>query len=461
MHDVSVDTKVDPRKYGAVCDGAADDTAALHAALDAASAAGGGTVVLPPGKIGISDVVDVPMWVNLVGVAAGINSAATTAGSTLVALHADAQLRFGFVGATPRGGMSGNFSIDGRDLAGAGGLLHVHHSVQRTFQQIEVCDSIGDGIVLDRTQNSVYVNLRALRCVGDGIRLDRSAGNNTLIGCGARKIGGAHIRFGAQDNGSGGDVTFGNVFLGGVFEEFYDGTGQSTAVLLVESSRGNIIDGLNLVNGGTLTGAESAVVQVMAGTLMMSRCRMTGQTVNDGVYVAPGATCIATANAFQNCPNAYVVDAGSSLSNTDDFGSYTNLYRVVSGGDASGVFRRSRSTLRFDLDPTLGGAWIQARLAGDSFARVIVNDGNGLAFGSGSAAVDTALRRQNQHQLRTPDFFEALGGLRTLAKTGGAVTNADFPDLASPPGSGTIAVDEDNNRLYVKVGSTWRYVDLT
>lgn len=50
-----------------------------------------------------------------------------------------------------------------------------------------------------------------------------------------------------------------------------------------------------------------------------------------------------------------------------------------------------------------------------------------------------------------------LDGVSTKVKAGIPV-DGDFRDV---PGSGTLAVDTTNNRLYVRVGSTWRYAALT
>lgn len=55
------------RQYGATGDGTTDDATAIQAALDAAAAAGGGTVYLPPGTYKIGSCLSVPAGVELVG----------------------------------------------------------------------------------------------------------------------------------------------------------------------------------------------------------------------------------------------------------------------------------------------------------------------------------------------------------------------------------------------------------
>jgi hypothetical protein len=52
---------------------------------------------------------------------------------------------------------------------------------------------------------------------------------------------------------------------------------------------------------------------------------------------------------------------------------------------------------------------------------------------------------------------DAQGGI-VLKRVEGAVSDASFSN--SPP-SGAVAVDVANSRLYVKVGATWKYADLT
>jgi hypothetical protein len=76
-------------------------------------------------------------------------------------------------------------------------------------------------------------------------------------------------------------------------------------------------------------------------------------------------------------------------------------------------------------------------------------------WGDGTAVTDTNLKRASANLLQTDDQFYAVDGLRTKVKAG-IPADGDFTVV----GSGLIAVDSTNNRLYVRVGATWMYVAL-
>ena len=80
-----------------------------------------------------------------------------------------------------------------------------------------------------------------------------------------------------------------------------------------------------------------------------------------------------------------------------------------------------------------------------------------MSWGDGTLVTDVNLYRLSANRLQTDHYFKADMGLCTKAYAG-VISDGTFPGLT--PQSGTIAVDTTNNRLYVKVGSTWKYVAL-
>lgn len=77
--------------------------------------------------------------------------------------------------------------------------------------------------------------------------------------------------------------------------------------------------------------------------------------------------------------------------------------------------------------------------------------------GGGVTAPDTNLYRGVGGRLVSDGQLRGGDGLVTKTVTG-VVADASF---SVAPISGTLAVDTTNNRLYVRVGSTWRFVALT
>lgn len=64
---VATGSTFDVKIQGALGDGSADDTASIQAAIDAASAAGGGVVFFPPGNYRITEPLDIPSYVHIEG----------------------------------------------------------------------------------------------------------------------------------------------------------------------------------------------------------------------------------------------------------------------------------------------------------------------------------------------------------------------------------------------------------
>jgi hypothetical protein len=86
---------------------------------------------------------------------------------------------------------------------------------------------------------------------------------------------------------------------------------------------------------------------------------------------------------------------------------------------------------------------------GESDARLAVDAGGKLIFGSGSAAGDTTLYRSAADTLKTDDVFQAAAGVVTL-------TTAGAP--SSSIANGALAVDTTNDALYFRSNSTWNPV---
>jgi hypothetical protein len=89
-------------------------------------------------------------------------------------------------------------------------------------------------------------------------------------------------------------------------------------------------------------------------------------------------------------------------------------------------------------------------VSGDSNARIAVDAGGKMTWGSGSAAGDVNLYRSAANALKTDDTFQAAAGLLTLT-TSGAPSTA----LAD----GALAIDTSNNKMYFRSSSAW--VDAT
>ena len=92
---------------------------------------------------------------------------------------------------------------------------------------------------------------------------------------------------------------------------------------------------------------------------------------------------------------------------------------------------------------------IRTKVAGDSNARMSVDAGGKITWGSGSASGDATLYRSAANIIKTDDTLEAALGVITLA-TDGAPSTA----LAN----GALAVDTTNDTFYFRSSGSWQEV---
>lgn len=92
---------------------------------------------------------------------------------------------------------------------------------------------------------------------------------------------------------------------------------------------------------------------------------------------------------------------------------------------------------------------ISAKVASDTHARIRIDAGGRLTWGSGSSSGDINLYRDSASVLATDDILRAVSGLVTLTTNG-------TPTEALP--NGAIAIDTTNNVFYYRSNDTWNQV---
>ena len=92
---------------------------------------------------------------------------------------------------------------------------------------------------------------------------------------------------------------------------------------------------------------------------------------------------------------------------------------------------------------------LRTKVSGDSNARMSVDAGGKITWGSGSTSGDVTLYRSAANTLKTDDTLEASAGVVTLT-TAGAPT--------SSLSDGAVAVDTTNDAFYFRSSSAWQQV---
>jgi len=93
-----------------------------------------------------------------------------------------------------------------------------------------------------------------------------------------------------------------------------------------------------------------------------------------------------------------------------------------------------------------GDEAFSGRVSGDSAARLRIDAGGRLTWGDGTGSGDVTLYRGDANQLKTDDSLYAANGIITLTTTG--APTASLPD-------GAIAIDTNEDRLYLRSNNAW------
>jgi hypothetical protein len=87
-----------------------------------------------------------------------------------------------------------------------------------------------------------------------------------------------------------------------------------------------------------------------------------------------------------------------------------------------------------------------------------IRAGGGIQMGDGSAAPQVVMSFSGG--VLNFDRMAVAGSLLKLYTKSGAINDTDIPGYFTGAGTGSIGVDTTNSRLYVRVGSTWKFVNL-
>lgn len=389
------------------------------AALTEASAAGGGTVILPLGhNLQLSALHDVPDGVNVTGAGNGL-SASDEPATRLVCTAAGAGLRFGTQASGQRGGISGNFAIDGATIATQ--PFRVGRSTQRTFMNIDVYQAAADGVLVQGAQNCVFLGVNADSCGNNGIVLDLGAGGNAFLRCESNANGNYNLACTQSGTSSSGlyAVPTNNGFYQCILERR---SGSTVGMILHEAGDENLFVGCTIADASPTAATTMVTCSLLSpynssANIRFTACRFSGNTTYTTVFnvangtqlkVLSGTTITGALNGFSIVSGAYVQSDMAPL----DFSSVTNKYTGTGSQDAF-IRLRSASPIEVTRAATANQLFV-GLISGDAGQRFgIFGDGT-MKWGDGTGfTLDTVLQRLGANILGTAsgDKLVANGGL--------------------------------------------------
>ncbi|MFE4651522.1 glycosyl hydrolase family 28-related protein [Streptomyces sp. NPDC056707] len=426
-----VSRRFDVKTYGATADDSTNDAAAFQSAIDAASAAGGGVVLVPQGTYKIATPLVMKTLVTLQGAGKGVSVLSAPANS-LITFTANAfwwslrDLTLKVLGGGHVIDGSHNlsaFTVTNCSLQqlGAGYSIWYQHTGQIVEAYVSFCDLYVDGDprtvpAFDWSDPAGGFNANVIeKCVAtvngdDSQYFFKIAGTNTSS-----------------------DYTYNNAFRDVVFETCSGGGIYAT------SQFGLVIDNCWMWDDpvGGIKAAPFYVGKETSG--LASRCTVIRNSGRIGDHMAAGVKDLVlhgscqqtTIDSFRCVPDNGKVDLGDS--------SYVQFINKSPGTTLTGTAGYVAYAAEGD---THNGIAVDGRVTGDAHPRMVLKVDGSLQAGPGTTAPDVSLYRSDVAWWQTDESLSIggqlkVGGARVVpltwlnVKTYGAVGNGTVDDTAA------------------------------
>lgn len=452
---VSDANTINVKNFGATGDGVTDDTQAIQDAIDSIS--GGsyrGDVLVPRGKYLITDRIEIPYNVNLVGQGGSSGFGANTAGTRFIAGHADAQLCFGQPDddfATV-GGFSGHFSMDGDGVSDRNdGFMLVHRVVGRMFADISVYDCEGDGVHFHMGQNCTMIGMDIQSITGTGLTLDQGVGGHKFIRCEVASCG-RHLAL-LQTTDAGDNPYYtrntSNNFDHCIFEYGKPyGAGTPTAVVRAESCDNILFDSCQFsLSGSDEVAAGDAMIQVHPtvpdyAVVNFDGCLITSNTTGETLIrqETGGQIHLHGTTSLNTTGTGWVYNGGTGTRNGRIMWGGSVTTRISGSGILfdNNVPSCMPGALRVEADTTKDGVLGRFMRSSETYPRLTISIGGGLQIGNGSSNPDVSIERITVNTIGpgSDDIFQIRGPLDIDSTTIGffGATPASKPTVTGAKG---------------------------
>jgi hypothetical protein len=436
----------DVRDYGATGDGVADETTNIKNALADCAAKGGGEVHFPVGTYRIAEAIVVPNSVSIWGVGGGWAKliGSTTPMTTFRCTTAVA--KFIVQGS---GGLFGNFSIDGCNVAN-GPLLHRNNvAAKRVFMSIFMARSKVEAWRIDYAQNDVHIDMHMHWNDGIGLILDKGAGGLSFYGCEFAGCANWHLVVDETAGDGPYSAPSHNTFDHCLFEISNDQGSVSTVqgCIWIKTGKRTVfrdcaanpliapVVGVIKVDG---TGMGSDPIVVLDGFWLASAAA--GAT---GLIQEAGSITLMGNTEFTGFLNAWRFNGGTAtVDGSLTYTGVTNRWDPASTGDyRQNIIANHHRPIGVKTEVNDYYAFRTSQY-GDTGSRLDIGIGGVLNFGSGTGATDTTISRASANRLHVSGVLRAGGALE--AATYMDFTTEQSPDPAAPAANGARLFTKDN-----------------